>query len=201
MLSGCAFNELDDTQNSYTGQKGRIVTVNTDENGLEFAILTLDSGTPVGIQVDYDQNDLDTNSILTIQHGLNLDYTYVTTYNDQNTEVWPDAITNKDANTIDINFSTLTPLTGVWHTRIVGSDINGTQEGYVTNFDNNDLTNGILALNHNQNKQAPTVSIYNNVGLQILPDDINYVNNNRVDVNLLNYTTLTGTWTARVSKT
>ena len=100
---------------------------------------------------------------------------------------------------MNTNVFNFTPITGLWHARIIGSDLNGTKQGYYKEFVNADLTNGVISLIHNLNKRSPTVSAYNDVNELIMPDNVVYVNENRVDLNVLSYVAITGTWSARVS--
>ena len=71
--------------------------------------------------------------------------------------------------------------------------------GYSTSFDNGDLGSGnILTVNHNLNVNYPIVVIYDNNDKVIEPDEIEYTDNNNVDIDLNSFVPLTGTWHVRI---
>lgn len=64
-------------------------------------------------------------------------------------------------------------------------------------FTNASLSAGILTITHNGSLSSPYVvdcSVYNNSGVEIIPDQINTFTANDFKVDLTSYGTLTGTW-------
>lgn len=64
-------------------------------------------------------------------------------------------------------------------------------------FANADLTTGVLTITHNFALSSPysvTVSVFNNSGVLIIPDQVNTLATNSVKVDLTSYGTLSGTW-------
>ncbi len=71
--------------------------------------------------------------------------------------------------------------------------------GFLTDFDNSDLNaDGILSIQHDANRLYPTVTVYDSNELILLPDDVLFIDNDNIDVNLLQQTPLVGTWHIRV---
>jgi len=63
-------------------------------------------------------------------------------------------------------------------------------------FVDGDLSSGVLTVNHNLNSQYVSVTVYNNSGLIIIPDDVDAVTANQITIDLTSYGALTGTYQA-----
>jgi len=75
----------------------------------------------------------------------------------------------------------------------VGNTISGSIRG---TFVDGDLTTGVLTITHNLGLSAPypmSITIFDNTGLMIVPDDVTGSTNSH-DVDLSSFGTLTGTW-------
>ena len=65
---------------------------------------------------------------------------------------------------------------------------------YTTDFDNDDLTAGVLTVIHSLNDQFVYVTVYNGDDIQVLPDNITATDADTTTIDLSGYGTITGTW-------
>lgn len=69
---------------------------------------------------------------------------------------------------------------------------------YSTTFTNSDLSLGILTITHNLNVEYPTITIYDNTGYAVIPDNVISVSPFATNIDFTSFGTLTGTWHASV---
>ena len=74
-------------------------------------------------------------------------------------------------------------------------DANGS---FLQSFINRDLTTGVIRISHDLNDSYPSVTVFNSNELIILPDNVLFVDVNSVDINLLNFVPLIGTWNTKI---
>ncbi len=71
--------------------------------------------------------------------------------------------------------------------------------GFLTDFNSSNVdVNGILSIQHDANRQYPTVTVYDSNELIMLPDDVTFIDIDNIDVNLLAQFPIVGTWHLRV---
>ena len=66
--------------------------------------------------------------------------------------------------------------------------------GYSKAFDNTELVSGVLTVTHNLGNAHPTVTLYDNAGQVIMPDEITSSSENALTVDLTSYGVLAGDW-------
>jgi len=71
-------------------------------------------------------------------------------------------------------------------------------KGYTLTFDNADLSMGVLTVTHNRGNAFPSVTVFDNNGKIILPDEVDSSSINALTVSLVSYGTITGDWTVVV---
>jgi len=65
----------------------------------------------------------------------------------------------------------------------------------VVSFTSTDLVNSVLVVQHNLSDKYPSsITVYNNLGRVVVPDDIEVVDDNSLKVDLSSYSTLMGAW-------
>ena len=69
---------------------------------------------------------------------------------------------------------------------------------YILEFQNADLINNCLSVGHSLSVNYPSVTIYDNSENQILPDEVEYIDDDTISVSLTSYGTLSGDWNAKV---
>ena len=82
----------------------------------------------------------------------------------------------------------------IW-TNVFSKAVSG---GVVVPFTNADLIANILTVAHFLGESYPDVSIYDNNGLIIIPDDIDNTNDNTCSIALQSFGTISGTWHATI---
>lgn len=89
--------------------------------------------------------------------------------------------------------------TQLWENKDLNSLIIVVSAGFVTDFTDSDLnSDGILSIEHDANRQFPTVTVFDNNDMILLPDDVLFIDIDNIDINLLSQTPLIGTWHVRV---
>jgi hypothetical protein len=87
--------------------------------------------------------------------------------------------------------------TGIRYVTTSATGVLGVSGGipyYLSSFTNANLTAGILTVTHNLGVQYGSVTIVDNTGKEILPDDVTFTSTTALAVDLTSYGTLTGTW-------
>jgi len=80
------------------------------------------------------------------------------------------------------------------HSGLSGADLH-INKGYSLDFDNADLSAGVLTVTHNLNKQfVAGVTITDNNGKVIWADDVDFTGVNTLTIDLTSYGTIAGTW-------
>jgi hypothetical protein len=72
------------------------------------------------------------------------------------------------------------------------------QAGYTLTFDNADLSTGVLTVTHNRGNAYPSVTVFDNNGKIVLPDEVDSSSINALTVSLVSYGTISGDWTVVV---
>jgi hypothetical protein len=85
----------------------------------------------------------------------------------------------------------------IWKVGLVGSELQVTRI-YRTSFTNATLSAGVLTLTHSLGQQYCQVTIYDNSGKRVLPDEETATSTSAAAIDLTSYGTLTGTWNAVV---
>ncbi len=73
-------------------------------------------------------------------------------------------------------------------------NVQNSEPEYRENFVNGDLVAGILTVTHSLGQRYHSVTIYDNTGKEVAPDDITDVDLNTVTVDLSSFVALTGFW-------
>lgn len=68
------------------------------------------------------------------------------------------------------------------------------QNSYTTSFANSDLSSGILQVNHNFGELYCAVSVIDNTGKIVTPDEVTFLTTSYLTVDLSSYGTITGNW-------
>lgn len=72
---------------------------------------------------------------------------------------------------------------------------------YELSFTNASLGSGILTAYHNQNLPRPgNVTIWNNLGKAVIPDDIRVIDPNNIEIHLQSYVPITGAWKLTIGR-
>lgn len=72
---------------------------------------------------------------------------------------------------------------------------------YELDFTDASLGVGILTVYHNQNLLRPgNVTIWNQIGKIVIPDDIRVIDADNIEIHLQSYTPLTGTWKLTIGR-
>ena len=75
-----------------------------------------------------------------------------------------------------------------------GSSVTNTELSFYTSFVDADLTTSVLTVAHNLGHKFCQVVVYDNNDKMIIPTDITLTDNNNLDVSLLGFGTISGTW-------
>ncbi len=183
--------------NSFLNSSGECIKI-TDFNGTGAVAVDANGS----FLQSFTNGDL-TNGVIRVSHDLNNSYPSVTVFDSNELIVLPNRVLFVDLNTIDINLLGFIPLVGTWNAKIItraGTGVTAAAvNGFTADFNNNDLSNGILIVTHDLDKAFPQAIIYNDLNRNILPDSVENITVNRVDVNLLNFVPITGTWRVRIT--
>ena len=135
-LTAINFLQLDDTPASYNLWAGSGVRVNATETGLEFCALSGGGGgggttlLGAGYSVEFTSADL-TVGVLTVSHNLLYKWNMVQIFDNNDVEVIPDGVTLVDLNTLTVDLSSFSPITGTWHAIVAcGGGPNSYAGGY-----------------------------------------------------------------------
>ena len=71
---------------------------------------------------------------------------------------------------------------------------------YTTDFDNGDLSSGVLTVTHNLSAQYVLCQVYDNSDQLVVPDDITLSSSSALAVDLSSFGTISGTWNVVVFK-
>ncbi len=86
-----------------------------------------------------------------------------------------------------------------WENQNLDVNVLFVSTGFLTDFNSSDVNaTGILSIQHDSNRQYPTVTIYDSNELILLPDDVVFIDVDNIDVNLLSQSVIVGTWHVRV---
>lgn len=86
-----------------------------------------------------------------------------------------------------------------WENQNLDLNVVFVSTGFLTDFDSSDVnSDGILSIQHDANRQYPTVTVYDSNELILLPDDVLFIDNDNIDVNLLAQFPIVGTWHLRL---
>jgi hypothetical protein len=139
--------------------------------------------------------DLST-GVLTITHNLGRQYVQVQIFDDSDNLVQPDDITLTDSNTTTVDLLSFGAISGTWHFVIMdsGATVNLAALSFRQSFVDGDLTVGVLTVNHALGEKFVDVSVYDDSDKKIIPDDITLTDANNLDIDILGFGTITGTW-------
>jgi len=137
--------------------------------------------------VTFTSDDLD-GGILSIDHGLDNDYPSVSITNSDGVHVDPDSVT-KTSSGIDIDVSGYT-VEETWMARLTGY-------GYRRPFESSDMDGDIMSISHNLGVMYPNIAIYDDSGTLITPDNINFIDDNNIEIDLTSFS-VSGIWHATV---
>lgn len=79
-------------------------------------------------------------------------------------------------------------------TRSTGDSTIWANSSFTMTFTNGSLVAGILTVNHNLNFSPVLIQIYDQNGLMAVPDQVQLMDNNTLDVNMASFGTISGTW-------
>ena len=133
---------------------------------------------------------------ITITHSLSIDYPVVIVYDNNNNVIFPSEITYLTDDTIQLDFTGVTPLTGNYQVRVIGAI--GTTGTFLQAFTNPDLSSGILTVTHSLNTQYVLVTIYDNSNNVIEPNEFTATSTTVLTVDLSAFGSITGTWRIRI---
>lgn len=85
----------------------------------------------------------------------------------------------------------------VWGIGLAGSEI-AIARNYQTTFLNANLVAGVLTVTHNLGNQYPGVTVIDDTGKMILPDDVTYTSTSALTVDLTSFGTIANTWRVTV---
>lgn len=137
-------------------------------------------------------SDLSANKI-TITHNLNVQNPDVIVYDGDNYQILPTQVKYVSVNSIELDFTGLTPLTGTYSVRITGGAFVNPGR-YVKEFTNSDLNAQKLSVVHSLNEKYCIVQVYDNNDKKIEPDEITLQSTTTLEIDLTNFGTITGTW-------
>lgn len=140
-------------------------------------------------ELEFLNADLTGNEII-LNHGLNLQ-AIAKIYNNNNEEIIPDNVTTIDVNTISANLASFIPITGIWKALVIGVDNDKAFTFVVA-----DLVDGIVNIDHNLSQRFVQIRVLNNLNEMIIPDEIAYLSNNDLNINISSFGAIAGTWTA-----
>lgn len=164
----------------------------------KFTWIQMSSGGGTSYRTTFTNSDLASGDVINIVHNLDTQHPAVVVYDNSNLQILPTEIEYIDSNTIQLDFTDLTPLTGTYSVRVIGSAsaIGGLTQTFV---DGDLVSGGILQINHNIGQRVVFVDIYDNNYKKIEPDEITLTDTNNCSVDLSSFGTLSGTWTAILS--
>lgn len=75
-----------------------------------------------------------------------------------------------------------------------GSGPGGPASTFALNFTNANLVAGILTVNHNLPSSPASTTIRDDTNFEIVPDDVEFINVNTLEIDLSSYAPIVGTW-------
>ena len=168
---------------------GNVATVQGD------GTIAYDTITGNTFKQTFTNSDLTSNKI-TITHNLAIDYPVVIVYNNSNNKIFPSEITYLTDNTIELDFTGTTPITGNHQVRVIGTL--GTTGTFKQSFINTDLVSGVLTVTHSLNTQHVLLMLYDNLNNIVQADEFTATSTTVLIVDLTLFGTITGTWNIRV---
>jgi hypothetical protein len=134
-----------------------------------------------------------TDEKITITHNLCAVNPIVQVYDDENKFITPNEITYVDLNTIELDFTGGTPLSGTYSVTVVGGMAFALFR-YITTFTNGDLTDNKITITHNLATPWPIVQVYDNNDEIIVPNATTYADDNSIELDFTESTPLSGTY-------
>lgn len=131
--------------------------------------------------------------VLSIAHSLDTNRVSAKVYDGEHVQVLPDNVQVTDGNNMDVNVLSFTPILGTWTVLVISGnqDLNATT---VFDFDNSDLDNGQVTINHNLGKKYVAVKVVNDEDKVVIEDETVYLSANDLNVDLSSFGTIAGTW-------
>lgn len=142
------------------------------------------------------QNFTDSNlssGTLTVKHNLDVNAIEVHVYDSSGNSLDPDLITKTDADTVTINLSSFSPISGTWSV-VVLARVHSSHLGY---FSSADLSSGVLTETHNLDSTDVGVQIWNDVNELVESDYTIPISVSAVEVGLASHS-VSGLWSAVV---
>jgi len=150
-----------------------------------------------GVDGDFDDGDLVGGGVLTVIHNLGIKWPSVVVYDNNEYNVIPDEVMGDSTSDVVIDLSTHAPISGTWHYRVSGVG----KQAFIQTFVDSDLVGNILVVNHGLGVNWPLVIIYDNNNVQVIPDQLTFVDGETCNINLITSTPLSGSWHVRVTGT
>lgn len=135
----------------------------------------------------FTEDDTD-GSTIEISHDLERDFVATVLIDDQNVYRDPVSVSvGNNTTTLDLDDYN---VNDDWRSRVTGA-------GYSVSFDSSSLNGGKVEITHNLDELYPVVSIYDNNNVLVSPDNVTYISNNTVEIDLSSYT-INEQWVATV---
>lgn len=153
----------------------------------------------VGYVQEFDNADINAaTKTLTVVHDLDTNKVVSRIYDNEKEEILPDESRIIDVNRMEIDLKSFMPIPGNWEALIVSAnqDNNAT---IIFDFSNADLTDGTTTINHGLERQYLQVKVSDNLGNLIWPDEITYLNNNDLNIDVSSFAPIPGTWRAIIT--
>ena len=130
----------------------------------------------------FTDGNLDASNKLSISHNLGKVLVGIVIVDNNNNQIIPDEIKFINDSTLEIDFTTLRPLTGTWNIFIFDNfNYN------IETVSSSDFTSGIYIFDHNLNNEIVQVVASNTSGEMITLDEINFTNENSCTLNLSSF--------------
>jgi len=160
--------------------------------------MTGGAGGALSYKTTFVDDDLSSGDVITIAHGLDTEHPAVVVYDNDELQILISEVKYIDSNTIELDLSTMTPLTGTYKVRVIGAGI--ATGGFKQTFAEADLSSGgVLTVTHGLGIKEVFVDVYDNNFKKIEPDEITLTDTNNCSVDLSSFDVLAGTWTVIAS--
>lgn len=140
------------------------------------------------------------NGLVTINHNLGDKYVFVEVFVDAE-KVIPDEVHLIDTDNIEIDFSSFTtdPSFLFDGARVIVKCVGDSSKGgYTNSFVDGDLISGILQVTHSLGEKYVFVEVYDDSDRKIIPDEIQLIDSNTLEVDLSSFAPIAGTWNVLV---